>query len=75
MTREFPFLMELAAGGVSSLATYKAAHLLETGVNIKYVSEERLKHENVKVTADTYLRVTQKFENDTFALYERYIRK
>ncbi|WP_231638563.1 tyrosine-type recombinase/integrase [Paenibacillus sp. JCM 10914] len=36
-----------------------AVHLLEAGANKKYVSE-RLGHASVKVTADTYLHVTDK---------------
>ncbi|MGG0754160.1 tyrosine-type recombinase/integrase [Brevibacillus laterosporus] len=49
-----------------------AVHLLESGVNIKYVSE-RLGHASVKVTADTYLHVTKKIEDDALTLYERYV--
>lgn len=49
-----------------------AVHLLEAGANIKYVSE-RLGHASVKVTADTYLHVTQKIEDDALALYENYV--
>ncbi|WP_141397679.1 tyrosine-type recombinase/integrase [Brevibacillus laterosporus] len=49
-----------------------AVHLLESGVNIKYVSE-RLGHASVKVTADTYLHVTKKIENDALSMYERYL--
>ncbi|MCR8996517.1 tyrosine-type recombinase/integrase [Brevibacillus laterosporus] len=49
-----------------------AVHLLELGVNIKYVSE-RLGHASVKVTADTYLHVTKKIEDDALSLYERYV--
>lgn len=49
-----------------------AVHLLEAGVNIKYVSE-RLGHASVKVTADTYLHVTKKIEDEALALYERYV--
>ncbi|MED1642127.1 tyrosine-type recombinase/integrase [Brevibacillus agri] len=49
-----------------------AVHLLEAGANIKYVSE-RLGHASVKVTADTYLHVTKKIEDDALALYERYV--
>nr|WP_238333108.1 tyrosine-type recombinase/integrase [Brevibacillus laterosporus] len=50
-----------------------AVHLLESGVNIKYVSE-RLGHASVKVTADTYLHVTKKIEDDALNLYERYLK-
>lgn len=49
-----------------------AVHLLESGVNIKYVSE-RLGHASVKVTADTYLHVTKKMEDDALTMYEKYI--
>ncbi|WP_289138189.1 site-specific integrase [uncultured Brevibacillus sp.] len=49
-----------------------AVHLLEAGANIKYVSE-RLGHASVKVTADTYLHITNKIEDDALALYERYV--
>ncbi|KKI85336.1 recombinase XerC [Shouchella clausii] len=49
-----------------------AVHLLEAGVNIKYVSE-RLGHASVKVTADTYLHVTNKIEDDALTLYENYV--
>ncbi|MED4764129.1 tyrosine-type recombinase/integrase [Brevibacillus laterosporus] len=49
-----------------------AVHLLEAGANIKYVSE-RLGHASVKVTADTYLHVTKKIEDDALALYSNYI--
>ncbi|KMZ44441.1 MULTISPECIES: site-specific integrase [Bacillales] len=51
-----------------------AVHLLEVGANIKYVSE-RLGHASVKVTADTYLHVTKKIEDDALVLYERYVQK
>nr|WP_275422952.1 tyrosine-type recombinase/integrase [Paenibacillus mucilaginosus] len=51
-----------------------AVHLLEAGANIKYVSE-RLGHASIKVTADTYLHVTKKIEDDALALYEKYIQK
>lgn len=50
-----------------------AVHLLEAGANIKYVSE-RLGHASVKVTADTYLHVTDKIEDDALALYTRYVK-
>jgi integrase len=49
-----------------------AVHLLEAGANIKYVSE-RLGHASVKITADTYLHVTKKIEDDALALYESYL--
>jgi Site-specific recombinase XerD len=49
-----------------------AVHLLEAGANIKYVSE-RLGHASIKVTADTYLHVTRKIEDDALDLYSKYV--
>lgn len=49
-----------------------AVHLLEAGANLKYVSE-RLGHASVKVTADTYLHITKKIEDDALSLYENYV--
>lgn len=49
-----------------------AVHLLEAGANIKYVSE-RLGHASTKITADTYLHVTPKIEDDALDLYQRYL--
>ncbi len=48
-----------------------AVHLLESGINIKYVSE-RLGHASIKAT-EVYLHVTKKIENDALSLYERYV--
>ncbi|MFD2613574.1 tyrosine-type recombinase/integrase [Paenibacillus gansuensis] len=49
-----------------------AVHLLEAGANLKYVSE-RLGHASVKVTADTYLHITKKLEDDALDLYNKYM--
>jgi integrase len=49
-------------------------HLLEAGANIKYVSE-RLGHASIKMTADTYLHVTKKIEDEALELYQRYTEK
>lgn len=49
-----------------------AVHLLEAGANIKYVSE-RLGHKSTQVTADTYLHITEKIENEALDLYSNYI--
>ncbi|WP_235356982.1 site-specific integrase [Bacillus alveayuensis] len=51
-----------------------AVHLLEAGANIKYVSE-RLGHASIKMTADTYLHVTKKIEDEALELYQRYTEK
>ncbi|MBU5342330.1 site-specific integrase [Caldifermentibacillus hisashii] len=48
-----------------------AVHLLESGATIKYVAE-RLGHASIKITADTYLHVTKKIENDALERYQRY---
>ncbi|MGG1960912.1 site-specific integrase [Bacillus pumilus] len=50
-----------------------AVHLLEAGVNIKYVSE-RLGHSSIKTTADTYLHVTKKIEDQAMEMYLRYVK-
>lgn len=48
-----------------------AVHLLESGSNIKYVSE-RLGHATINMTANVYLHVSQKMETEAIAMYERY---
>lgn len=48
-----------------------AVHLLEAGASLKYVSE-RLGHSSIKTTADTYLHVTQKVEDQALELYQQY---
>lgn len=55
-----------------SLRHTHAVHLLESGANIKYVSE-RLGHKSVKITADTYLHITDKIADDALASYEKYV--
>jgi integrase len=49
-----------------------AVHLLEAGANLKYVSA-RLGHSTITMTADIYLHITQKIEDDALKLYEKYI--
>ncbi|UTQ79979.1 hypothetical protein BC1_00027 [Bacillus phage BC-1] len=49
-----------------------AVHLLESGANIKYVSE-RLGHASIKTTADTYLHITKKIAEDSISAYQNYI--
>ncbi|PEA87050.1 site-specific integrase [Bacillus thuringiensis] len=49
-----------------------AVHLLESGANIKYVSE-RLGHASIKTTADTYLHITKKIEKDSLSAYQNYM--
>jgi len=66
--------MELPVLSPHALRHSHAVHLLEAGANIKYVSE-RLGHASVKVTADTYLHVTEKIEDDALNLYSDYIEK
>jgi integrase len=50
-----------------------AVHLLEAGVNIKYVSE-RLGHASILITGNTYLHVTEKIEDDALLFYEQYVK-
>lgn len=49
-----------------------AVHLLESGANIKYVSA-RLGHSSITMTADIYLHITEKIEDDALKLYEDYM--
>lgn len=49
-----------------------AVHLIEAGATLKYVSE-RLGHASATITSDTYLHVTEKIEDDSLDLYEKYI--
>ncbi|WP_424475413.1 tyrosine-type recombinase/integrase [Oceanobacillus kimchii] len=48
-----------------------AVHLLESGASIKYVSK-RLGHASIKTTADTYLHITEKIEDDAIEKYQQY---
>lgn len=49
-----------------------AVHLLESGASLKYVST-RLGHSNISITADIYLHITEKIENDALDMYEKYM--
>lgn len=60
--------------------SYKGTHvfrhthavlLLESGANIKYVSK-RLGHKTIKTTADTYLDITEKIEEDELKKFASY---
>ncbi|EGO5060751.1 site-specific integrase [Enterococcus faecalis] len=51
-----------------------AVHLLEAGASIKYVSA-RLGHNSISITADTYLHITEKIEDDSLNLYTEYMYK
>lgn len=48
-----------------------AVLLLESGANIKFVSQ-RLGHKTIKTTADTYLDITQKIEEDELKKFASY---
>ena len=48
-----------------------AVHLLESGANIKYVSE-RLGHATINMTANVYLHISKKIERDAITMYEKY---
>jgi len=49
-----------------------AVHLLESGANIKYVSQ-RLGHASIKTTADTYIHITNKLEDESISGYQNYM--
>ncbi|MFC7064013.1 tyrosine-type recombinase/integrase [Halobacillus seohaensis] len=51
-----------------------AVLLLEAGASIKYVSD-RLEHKTIKTTADTYLDVTDKIEEDELQKFSAYVKK
>jgi integrase len=48
--------------------------LLEAGASIKYVSQ-RLGHKTIKTTADIYLDVTEKLEEDELSKFASYTRR
>jgi integrase len=54
-----------------SLRHSHAVHLLESGANIKYVSE-RLGHATINMTANVYLHVSKKIEREAISMYENY---
>lgn len=54
-----------------SLRHSHAVHLLESGANIKYVSE-RLGHATINMTANVYLHISQKIERESIIMYENY---
>ncbi|HEY2419887.1 MAG TPA: site-specific integrase [Neobacillus sp.] len=66
--------VELPVLSPHALRHSHAVHLLEAGANLKYVSE-RLGHASVKITADTYLHVTEKIEDDALMIYSKYMQK
>ncbi|MED4532344.1 tyrosine-type recombinase/integrase [Metabacillus fastidiosus] len=49
-----------------------AIMLLESGVDIKTVSE-RLGHTTINMTADAYLHITKKYEEESILKLERYL--
>ncbi|MGY0656085.1 recombinase XerC [Bacillus subtilis] len=48
--------------------------LLESGVSLKYVSK-RLGHKFIKTTADTYLDITEKIEEDELKKFASYTKR
>lgn len=48
--------------------------MLESGVSIKYVSN-RLGHKTIKTTADTYLDITEKIEEDELKKFASYTKR
>jgi site-specific recombinase XerD len=51
-----------------------AVLLLEAGASIKYVSQ-RLGHQTIKTTADIYLDITEKLEEDELGKFTSYTRR
>jgi len=51
-----------------------AVLLLESGTSLKYVSN-RLGHKTIKTTADTYLAITEKIEEDELQKFASYIQR
>lgn len=49
-----------------------AVHLLESGSNIKFVSD-RLGHSTINMTANVYIHVSKKMEIDSIENYERFL--
>lgn len=49
-----------------------AVHLLQSGANIKYVSE-RLGHSSINMTADVYLHVTRSMEETAVNQYNEFL--
>lgn len=50
-----------------------AVHLLEAGADLKYISE-RLGHETISTTSNTYLHITKKIERNALDLYKTHIK-
>lgn len=50
-----------------------AVHLLQSGANIKYVSE-RLGHSTINMTADVYLHVTKSMEETSVNQYDKFLK-
>ncbi|WP_257145379.1 site-specific integrase [Bacillus cereus] len=50
-----------------------AVHLLQSGANIKYVSE-RLGHSTINMTADVYLHVTKSMEETAVNQYDEFLK-
>ncbi|WP_411828838.1 tyrosine-type recombinase/integrase [Paenibacillus larvae] len=51
-----------------------AVLLLESGASIKFVSK-RLGHKTIKTTADTYLDITEKIEEDELKKFASYTKR
>ncbi|MED2995047.1 tyrosine-type recombinase/integrase [Bacillus tropicus] len=50
-----------------------AVHLLQSGANIKYVSE-RLGHSSIDMTANVYLHVTKSMEETAVNQYDQFLK-
>nr|MBR9646340.1 tyrosine-type recombinase/integrase [Streptococcus sp. 11-4097] len=50
-----------------------AVHLLQSGANIKYVSE-RLGHSSIDMTANVYLHITKSMEETAVNQYDEFLK-
>ncbi|WP_253907710.1 tyrosine-type recombinase/integrase [Bacillus sp. WMMC1349] len=60
--------------GTNGFRHTHAVLLLESGANLKYVSN-RLGHKTIKTTADTYLDITEKIEEDELQKFSSYTKR
>ncbi|MGK9390672.1 tyrosine-type recombinase/integrase [Bacillus sp. RK1064] len=60
--------------GIHGFRHTHAVLLIESGANLKYVSN-RLGHKTIKTTADTYVDVTEKIEEDELQKFASYTKR
>ena len=74
-----PKVRVINLAGVKYKGTHVFRHthavlLLESGASLKYVSN-RLGHKTIKTTADTYLDITEKIEEDELQKFASYTKR